>query len=134
MLENDLELSKDGRIVSKHIDYFHEQVNYWDLEQYVKKICLNSSYGSILNNGSIFFDFRFGSSITMSGRKVWQHLASKTNEVLCGKYIHYGECLTTGDTDSVYMSLNQAFKEKNTDFNYDFKQDFMNYRIILNHK
>jgi DNA polymerase elongation subunit (family B) len=119
MLENDLELSKDGRIVSKHIDYFHEQVNYWDLEQYVKKICLNSSYGSILNNGSIFFDFRFGSSITMSGRKVWQHLASKTNEVLCGKYIHYGECLTTGDTDSVYMSLNQAFKEKNPDFNYD---------------
>lgn len=119
MLDNDLELSNDERIISKHKKYFLEQVNYWDLEQYVKKICLNSSYGAILNNGSTFFDFRFGSSITMSGRKVWQHLASKTNEVMSGEYIHTGNCIVTGDTDSCYMSLNEAFKKTHPDFNYD---------------
>ena len=119
MLDNDLELSNDERIISKHKRYFLEQVNYWDLEQYVKKICLNSSYGAILNNGSTFFDFRFGSSITMSGRKVWQHLASKTNEVMSGEYIHTGNCIVTGDTDSCYMSLNEAFKRTHPDFNYD---------------
>lgn len=121
MLDNDLELSDDNRIISKHRKYFNEQVNYWDLEQYVKKICLNSSYGAILNNGSTFFDFRFGSSITMSGRKVWQHLASKTNEVMAGEYIHRGNCIVTGDTDSCYMSMNEAFKKTHPDF--DFSMD-----------
>ena len=119
MLENDLDLSDDNRIISKHRKYFSEQANYWELEQYVKKICLNSSYGAILNNGSTFFDFRFGSSITMSGRKVWQHLASKTNEVMSGEYIHYGNCIVTGDTDSCYMSLNDAFKKTHPDFDYN---------------
>ena len=116
MRENDLELSSDGRIISKHAKYFQEQSNYWDLEQYVKKIFLNSMYGLTLQSSSVFYDFRVGTSTTMSGRKCWQHLCSAANEKMCGEYTYKGHCLSGGDTDSSYMSLNQFFKDANPNF------------------
>ena len=119
MKNNDLELSNDGRIISKHIKYFKEQVEYWDVEQYLKKINLNSSYGTLLNSSSTFYDFRFGSSITMTGRLVWKHLASKTNELISGEYKYNGSAIRTGDTDSCYASIDSDdFRRLHTDFDY----------------
>ena len=119
MRDNDLELSDDGRIVSQHIKYFKEQVEYWDVEQYLKKINLNSSYGTLLNSSSTFYDFRFGSSITMTGRLVWKHLASKTNELISGEYKYNGSAIRTGDTDSCYASIDSDdFRRLHPDFDY----------------
>lgn len=119
MKDNDLELSDDGRIVSQHIKYFKEQVEYWDVEQYLKKINLNSSYGTLLNSSSTFYDFRFGSSITMTGRLVWKHLASKTNELISGEYKFNGSAIRTGDTDSCYASIDSDdFRRLHPDFDY----------------
>ena len=119
MKENDLELSSDGRIISKHIKYFQDQVEYWDVEQYLKKINLNSSYGTLLNSSSTFYDFRFGSSITMTGRLVWKHLASKVNEILSGEYKYNGSAIKTGDTDSCYASIDtDDFRRLHPDFDY----------------
>ena len=119
MKDNDMELSVDGRIVSQHIKYFKEQVEYWDVEQYLKKINLNSSYGTLLNSSSTFYDFRFGSSITMTGRLVWKHLASKTNELISGEYKYNGSAIRTGDTDSCYASIDSDdFRRLHPDFDY----------------
>ena len=119
MRDNDLELSEDGRIISKHIKYFKEQVEYYDVEQYLKKINLNSSYGTLLNSSSTFYDFRFGSSITMTGRLVWKHLASKTNELISGEYKYNGSAIRTGDTDSCYASIDSDdFRRLHPDFDY----------------
>ena len=119
MKDNDLELSKDGRIISKHIKYFQDQVEYWDVEQYLKKINLNSSYGTLLNSSSTFYDFRFGSSITMTGRLVWKHLASKTNELISGEYKFDGSAIRTGDTDSCYASIDSDdFRRLHPNFDY----------------
>ena len=119
MKENDLELSDDGRIISKHIKYFQEQAEYWDVEQYLEKIKLNSSYGTLLNSSSTFYDFRFGSSITMTGRLVWKHLASKTNELISGEYKYDGSAIRTGDTDSCYASIDtDDFRRLYPNFDY----------------
>ena len=118
MKNNYLYLSDDDRILSYNRPLYKTLINYWDLEQYVIKIRLNSLYGAILNNASIFYDFRLGSSITMTGRRVWMHLASKGNELLCGKYTHLGGCILTGDTDSVYLTLNDEFKKIHPNFDY----------------
>jgi len=80
---------------------------YWDKRQLVKKINLNSLYGAILNPGCRFFDIRIGQSVTLTGRCITKHMASKVNEIVAGKYDHLGESIVYGDTDSVYFS---AFK------------------------
>lgn len=119
MDKNDLYLNDEGRIVPKDVEYFKAKANFWDLKQYVKKIQLNSSYGSLLNNNSVFYDFRLGSSITLTGRNVWKHLASETNYQMMGEYKHTGGCIVTGDTDSVYMSIDtDEFKKVHPDFDY----------------
>lgn len=123
MKENNLYLRKDNYIVSYNEKYYKEKQDYWHLEQQKTKILLNSTYGALLNNSSIFYDFRLGASITMTGRRVWLHLASQANKLLCGEYKYKGGCMLTGDTDSVYMTLNDAFKEYHPDF--DFSRDNM---------
>lgn len=123
MVDNDLEVV-DNFILSKHKKYFKEQQDYWDLEQYLRKINLNSSYGALLNSNSVFYDFRLGSSTTLSGRKVVQHLTAKANELMIGEYAVHGHCQTYNDTDSVYCSIgNDEFRQKHPDFKFD--KDFI---------
>lgn len=112
----------DNRIESKYKDYFEERQSYYDLAQYVKKIQLNSSYGALLNSSSTFYDFRMGSSTTLSGRKVVQHLTAKANELLCGVYADKGYCAEYNDTDSVYCYINNEYF-KNTHPNFEFTKD-----------
>ena len=109
----------DNIIESVDKGYYNDQKNFYDLEQYVKKIQLNSSYGALLNNSSVFYDFRLGSSTTLSGRKVWQNLSASANQAIIGKYEANGEAQKYGDTDSVYMSLDcDTFRKLHPDFDY----------------
>ena len=88
---------------------------YWDKRQLVKKINLNSLYGAILNPGCRFFDMRIGQSVTLSGRCITKHMASKVNEIVAGKYDHLGESVVYGDTDSVYFSAFQTLQKEIND-------------------
>ena len=120
MLDNNLILSDDGRIIPKDTSYYKEQAEYYDLEQYVRKIFLNSFYGFLLNNNGLVYDFRLGSSTTLTGRKVVQHLTSKANELMIGEYTVHGHCQTYNDTDSVYCSIgNDEFKQRHPEFVFD---------------
>ena len=85
---------------------------FWDKRQLVKKINLNSLYGAILNPGCRFFDTRIGQSTTLTGRCITRHMASKTNEIICGEYDYRGPAIIYGDTDSVYFSAYQPLKEE----------------------
>ena len=118
MKEYDLTLA-DNIIEPNDKKYFKDKKNYWDLEQYVSKIFLNSSFGSLLQSNSTFYDFRLGSSITTSGRLVVYHLTAKSNELLVGKYDVHGETVEYNDTDSVYCYIgNDAFKKTHPNFDY----------------
>ena len=85
---------------------------YWDKRQLVKKINLNSLYGAILNPGCRFFDIRIGQSVTLTGRCITKHMASKVNEIVAGKYDHKGESVVYGDTDSVYFSAHKTLTKE----------------------
>ena len=84
---------------------------FWAKRQLVKKINLNSLYGAILNPGCRFFDLRIGQSVTLTGRAISKHMASKVNEIITGEYDHRGESVIYGDTDSVYFSAYKSLKE-----------------------
>lgn len=108
MSENDLELV-DGVIKPKNkerIAHFKERHAFYDRRQLIRKINLNSIYGSLTNAGSLFFDQRLGQSITLSGRCITRQMGIHLNKLLDGVADHTGKCILYGDTDSIYFSAN----------------------------
>ena len=89
-----------------------KEVMFWDKRQLIKKINLNSLYGTLLNVGSRFFDIRMGQSTTLGGRTIARHMAAKLNESLTGEYDHKGDTIIYGDTDSAYFTAFPIFKEE----------------------
>jgi DNA polymerase elongation subunit (family B) len=103
---------KEGKAIHRHQKDLKRIIGYWDKRQLVKKINLNSAYGALLNAGSRFFDQRLGQSTTLTGRTITKHMAAKTNELMVGKYDHYGEAIVYGDTDSCYFSAYSILREE----------------------
>lgn len=89
-----------------------EAEEYWDKQQLVKKINLNSVYGGLLNKYCRFNDSRIGQSTTLTGRTITKHMTAKINEIITGKYDHEGEAVIYGDTDSSYYSAYPLLKEE----------------------
>lgn len=94
----------DGKLKPNNKKDIEEAIEYWDKRQHVKKILLNSAYGSLLNIGCRFFDKRIGQSTTLSGRSITKSMAETVNECICGVRDHEGEAVVYGDTDSNYFS------------------------------
>lgn len=94
---------------------------YFDKQQLVRKISLNSAYGALLNMGSRFYDQRIGQSTTLTGRSINRHQSSKINELLTGEYREYGEtqiyCDTDSETADTLHVTNQGVKTIETLFN-----------------
>lgn len=88
---------EDGKIFIRDKEDATEKSDYWDTMSLIKKINLNSVYGSLTNAASNFFDTRMGQSCTLSGRCTTRHMGSKINETLVGKY-NLGEVITYGDS------------------------------------
>lgn len=112
MNQHNLEVKENGKAIHRDQALLKRVVSFWDKRQLVKKINLNSAYGALLNAGSRFFDQRLGQSTTLSGRTVTKHMASKTNEMICGEYDHYGKSIIYGDTDSCYFSAYPILREE----------------------
>lgn len=118
IVENGLVL-KDGRVFCSKEDksYFKQQSAFWKQNQQIRKILLNSLYGALLNKGSRFFDKRLGQSVTLTGRSMTKHMASRINEITTGVYSHSGGSVIYGDTDSVYFSVTHYLKEQGIPYN-----------------
>lgn len=91
---------------------WEDSYKFWDKQQLVKKISLNSAYGALLNPYSRFFDQRLGQSTTLTGRTITRHMAAKTNEVITGKYDQGGEAIIYGDTDSCFFTTYPTLKNE----------------------
>jgi len=87
-----------------------EDREYWDKRQLVRKILLNSAYGALLNEHCRFYDKRIGQSVTLCGRQIVRHMMSKINELVTGEYVHDGQAIVYGDTDSCYFSAYPILK------------------------
>ena len=81
-----------------------EDIAFWDKRQSVKKILLNSTYGSLLNQHCRFNDKRIGQSTTLGGRAIVQHMCAVVNQNITGDYSHTGTAVIYGDTDSTHFS------------------------------
>ena len=129
-------LEEAGKLISDHFvldgtvikcveddkNYCKEQSAFWDQNQLIRKILLNSLYGALLNKGSRFYDKRLGQSVTLTGRTMAKHLASKINEVCGEEYTHSGGAVVYGDTDSVYFSVAQLMKLRGQPFDLNKDQ------------
>jgi len=78
-----------------------KQFTFWNMRQQIRKIQLNSLYGSLLQKGSKFYDKRMGQSVTLTGRCITRHMAAKINEIVTGNYDYTGDAIVYGDTDSL---------------------------------
>lgn len=93
----DLEIVS-GRLVAKNKQSALEEANFWDEQQYIRKILLNSLYGALLNPHMRFFDPKLGGSVTMTGRCITKHMNAKINEIAAGVYDHQGDAIIYGDS------------------------------------
>jgi DNA polymerase elongation subunit (family B) len=84
---------------------------YYEQRQYAMKILLNSLYGALLQRSCRFEDERLGQSTTLTGRSIVRHMGAKINEIITGKYDHYGSAIYYGDTDSNYFSAYEYLKD-----------------------
>lgn len=110
--ENGLILDGDRiKCTPEEKSYCKTQSAFWKQNQQIRKILLNSLYGALLNKGSRFFDKRLGQSVTLTGRSMTKHMASRINEICTGTYDHNGGVVVYGDTDSVYFSVAHYMKE-----------------------
>lgn len=131
IVENGIVL-QDGKLFSTPEDkkYFKQQSAFWKQNQQIRKILLNSLYGALLNKGSTFFDKRLGQSVTLTGRSMTKHMASRINEISTGVYDHTGGAVIYGDTDSVYFSVTHYLKENNIPYNLS-KEDIVDMYIKI---
>jgi len=101
---------RDGKLIAKNIQDCEEKADYWDKQQHVRKIGLNSVYGAVTNEGSMFVDVRMGQSCTLTGRCTTRHMGSTINETIIGTY-ELGEMIVYGDTDSIYFTIPENIKK-----------------------
>mgnify|MGYP001036226126 CR=1 FL=1 len=121
----DISFDFEKKIISvNNKEEIKKNYEYWDLQQYIRKILLNSLYGSILNEHCLFFDKRIGQSVTLSGRMIIKFMGEKINELITGEYNYMGDAIIYGDTDSIYFSLNTALKN-----NPLLKNDYEDFEI-----
>lgn len=110
MKEYNLEIV-DNKIVPKDKKYYKDKSNFYDQRQLIKKILLNSLYGSVGNSGSRFFDPRIAQSVTLCGRSIAKHMGAKINEIITGDYNYLGIGIIYQDTDSAYFSAYPVMKD-----------------------
>lgn len=100
-----ISVSHDGTLNPINKEVWSTAEAYWDKQQLIKKILLNSLYGGLLNEHFRFYDQRIGQSVTLTGRSISKHMAAKANEVITGDFDNLGTACVYGDTDSVYLTI-----------------------------
>jgi DNA polymerase elongation subunit (family B) len=113
MKDNNLILDKKHKTITyANNNDIAKKVEFLDQSQHVRKIKMNSLFGSELNLASRFNDHRIGQSITLSGRLIVKHMSAYINQLLTGKYDYVGETILYNDTDSAYFTIWPIIKNK----------------------
>ena len=97
--------------------------SFYHEKQQGTKIILNSLYGALLNSASRFYDERIGQSTTLTGRSIDKHMASKTNEIITGKYDYKGDAILYADTDSVFFTVENNWRNHPDYKDFDWSKE-----------
>ncbi len=109
--KNNLDINGE-RVCAKNSAACAAAVAYWDKQQGVRKVGLNSAYGAFLNQGCRYHDHRIGQSTTLCGRTIAKHMHSFINQTITGEYVYDGDAIIYGDTDSSFFSAWPIIKDK----------------------
>lgn len=77
----------------------------WGLQQNVRKINLNSCYGSLGSEHHRFFDARHAEAVTTVGQVLIRYVARQVNAFLNAKFGTTTDYILGSDTDSIYVKL-----------------------------
>lgn len=130
---SDEEIQKlDLKAIPKLISEIEDHIGMLDATQQALKILANSGYGAIGNIAFRYFRIDIAEAITLTGQLALRYVSSKVDEYLnklCGtKDVVYA---IYGDTDSIYVTLDNWVKYNNVDESdpnkvIDFMDDFVN--------
>lgn len=100
-----------------------------DVAQYAKKIFINSVYGALGNKYMGMSDLDIAESVTLTCQEVIKESGNICNSI-CNKIIGgEGEYVAYGDTDSLYLSLNQTLTKLSLTF-FDEDGERVNPKVI----
>ncbi len=107
---------------------YKDKALYYDKQQYVRKIQLNSTYGAMSNIFFRFYDTRLSASTTYSGKQISLHQHRIIGKLLDGNYDFTppvseeellaldgkfpSESILAGDTDSCYFLTHATCKDE----------------------
>jgi DNA polymerase elongation subunit (family B) len=92
-----------------------DEVAKLNMFQHVRKIQLNSAYGSLAQIGFRFFMYELASAITLSGQTAIQWATRKLNEFMAKILGKERDYVLAADTDSIHMdfsSIVEVYKKK----------------------
>ena len=115
------------------------EYGFYDRQQHIRKILINSMYGVLINEFFHFYDIDNARSITRGGRVLIKYLSETTNNWICSTFHKHGPTLFPGsspqkiekhitaliDTDSTYVCLDEI-KSK-----YAHQMPFMEFCDII---
>jgi DNA polymerase elongation subunit (family B) len=102
-----------------------ETVSYYDLQQYVRKILINSIYGAMANPYFHYFNINNAKSVTVGGQTLIQHLSKSIDDFLMPKYELKKSPTVIIDTDSCYINMHPMLKQQGIQFgNYKEEIDY----------
>lgn len=130
-----LEENRD-KLSKEEIQKLENEISSLDMFQLVKKICLNSAYGTLAQIGFRFFKWELASSITLSGQVVIQWAIRKFNEyfnrLLKTENVDY---VLAADTDSVHLKIKPIVDKYLASKPNASRDDIVNFIIkIMNEK
>jgi DNA polymerase elongation subunit (family B) len=102
-VENKLEIIKKD----------NETVEYYDLQQYVRKIFINAVYGTLAQPYFHYYNINNAKAVTTSGQVLIKCLAEAINKFLMSKYDLKEKPVIIIDTDSCYVHINSVLKKIN---------------------
>ena len=116
-----------------------KEYQYYDSQQHIRKILINSMYGVLINEFFHFYDVDNARSITRGGRTLIRYLSETTNDWVQSNFHKHGTKLFPGsepqkitkhitaliDTDSNYLCLDEI-KSK-----YAHQMNFMDFCDIM---
>ena len=104
-----------------------KQIAAYNNQQMVRKVNLNSAYGSLGSNYFRFYDTDMAEAITVTGQYVIRHVANRVNAFLNKTFSTDEDYVIASDTDSIYVRLDRvAHRYNNPDANktVDFLDQF----------
>lgn len=107
--------ANEANLTPDEISETEDEINKLNVYQNVRKVCLNSAYGSLAQIGFRFFKPELASAITMAGQLAIRWADRHFNEMLQKAFGDKDDYVLAADTDSAHVSFDklvQKFQEK----------------------